>query len=81
MSAHHRPQPGDEGILVPDRAQGGEELVEVGGVGMDDAEPTNSIAEAGNVVDHGGAVYRIVNPDATTLTLTLNQTTFARARR
>jgi len=49
MSAHHRPQPGDEGILVPDRAQGGEELVEVGGVGMDDAEPTNSIAEAGNV--------------------------------
>jgi len=39
--------------------------------------------EAGEiyVVDHGGAVYRIVNPDATTLTLTLNQTTFARARR
>ena len=39
--------------------------------------------EAGEiyVVDHGGAVYRIVNPDGTTLTLTLNQTTFARARR
>src|SRR3990172_12402290 len=54
MSAHHRPQPGDEGILVADRAQGGEELVEVGGGGMDDAEPTNSIAEAGNVGDHGG---------------------------